>query len=217
MATVMNYRIRSEFGSLEQLKSTFGATALGMFSSGWIWLVCDQAGSLAIFPTFGTGTLLVRSRQRLREKLDSGHVIGESFGELPDPEVAASHSSGSSSSPSPAPSSPASGVSHPIPPLHPSTPSRSFSTSSATSFDAPNSIHGFSSPDSYATNQIDMLKMGRKLYPLLCLSVHERAWISAGYGAWGKEEYARRFWSVVDWARVSQAFRKFVPEYSVKV
>ena len=48
--------------------------------------------------------------------------------------------------------------------------------------------------------------MGKTLYPLLCLSVHEHAWMSAGLGVWGKEEYLRRFWSVVDWEKVSASF-----------
>jgi len=31
--------------------------------------------------------------------------------------------------------------------------------------------------------------------------------MSAGLGVWGKEEYLRRFWSVVDWGNVSDVYR----------
>ncbi|KAJ3483711.1 hypothetical protein NLI96_g6125 [Meripilus lineatus] len=220
MSVELNYRIRHEFGSVEQLKSTVGATALGMFSSGWIWLVCDQQGSLAVFPTFGTGTLLIRSRQKVYEDRGSGSVVGEIVGELPSAlGGSAKSSSGPSSSsskphssaPPPAPSSPASGVSHHIPPLHPSTPSRTFSTSSP----ALDELVAVSLLDEEAgladrgSRLVNQLKVGRKLYPLLCLSVHERVWVDAGYGVWGKEEYAKRFWSVVDWEKVSLAYKKF--------
>lgn len=57
----------------------------------------------------------------------------------------------------------------------------------------------------------DFEKIGTKLYPLFCLSVHEHAWLTAGYGIWGKEEYLKRFWTVLDWKKVSDAFNTFAP------
>lgn len=42
---------------------------------------------------------------------------------------------------------------------------------------------------------------GDKLTPLFCLSVHEHAWLH-DYGVWGKEEYLKNFWNVLDWGRV---------------
>lgn len=48
---------------------------------------------------------------------------------------------------------------------------------------------------------------GDDLSPLMCISVHEHAWMSAGLGVWGKEEYLKRFWSVVDWRKVSDVYR----------
>ena len=48
------------------------------------------------------------------------------------------------------------------------------------------------------------------LFPLFCVSVHERAWISAGYGVWGKEEYMKRFWSVVDWNKAVKVYENVV-------
>ncbi|CAL1702066.1 unnamed protein product [Somion occarium] len=190
-------QIRTSFSSLEQLKSNVGATALGMFSSGWIWLACDQSGHLAVIPTFGAGTLLVRSQHLQLEHYRT--VVGEDLTppsqrqkspeELPESTPAPHHTP----SPPPAPTSPASGTSHPLPPLHPHTPSRTFSTTISTSLDVtPNSIHySRSAAPSSITGQKD--KDPSKI----------------GYGVWGKEEYVKRFWSVVDWVAVSDAFVKF--------
>lgn len=50
---------------------------------------------------------------------------------------------------------------------------------------------------------LDYNKVGQSIYPLLCLSVHEHAWMAAGRGVWGKEEYLKHFWSVVDWRKIS--------------
>jgi superoxide dismutase, Fe-Mn family len=54
--------IRAQHGNLDQLKSNFSAAALGFAGSGWIWFVSDKFGHTAIVPTFGAGTLLIRSR-----------------------------------------------------------------------------------------------------------------------------------------------------------
>ncbi|KAH8996994.1 hypothetical protein EDB86DRAFT_3076918 [Lactarius hatsudake] len=40
--------------------------------------------------------------------------------------------------------------------------------------------------------------LGKTLYPLFCASVHERAWMAAGYGVWGMETYPERFWTCLD-------------------
>ena len=54
------------------------AAALGMMSSGWVWLVCDEnASHLAVVATYGPGTMLVRSRQhRHPEGLSPSYGIG---------------------------------------------------------------------------------------------------------------------------------------------
>jgi superoxide dismutase len=56
------------------------AAALGMMSSGWVWLVCDEnASHLAVAATYGPGTMLVRSRQhRHPEGLSPTYGIGHS-------------------------------------------------------------------------------------------------------------------------------------------
>jgi len=57
-----------------------------------------------------------------------------------------------------------------------------------------------------------MLNIGETLYPLFCISVHEHCWISAGYGVWGKEDWLKQFWTVLDWDKVSQAYHAAFPD-----
>jgi superoxide dismutase, Fe-Mn family len=52
--------------------------------------------------------------------------------------------------------------------------------------------------------------LGQTLYPLFCVSVHEHAWITAGYGVWGIETYMDRFWTCLDWAAVRDAYARYV-------
>lgn len=203
---ITNYlanQIRTDFGGLAGLKSTFGATVLGMFGSGWVWLVCDQGGRLAVLPTFGAGTLLVRSQEPIHTRYKiSQPVIGE------EP-VAPTRRGipGTITSGQPAPSSPTSGVSSQQQPPHPPTQTRQFSSSSLRSLDMYKAV---SLNDSQAP-------IGDMLFPLLCLSVHEHAWVSAGYGVWGKEEYLKRFWNVVNWKQVSQHYETYVPDMRTSV
>ena len=182
----MAQSINASFGSLEQLKSTFSAAVNGMRSQGYVWLLMDQAGNLAVYPTFGNGTLLVRSTHFLPTRAGSplGQVVvGEGL----------SHKFGGGklSAPPPTSSSPASGVSQTLPPVNPRAQTRSYS-------DRPASI--------YST---DFSSMGETLYPLFCVSVHEHAWLTAGYGIWGKEEWIKKFWTVVDWKLVSTDFTHY--------
>jgi superoxide dismutase len=51
--------------------------------------------------------------------------------------------------------------------------------------------------------------LGRTLYPLFCVSVHEHAWMVAGYGVWGMETYLERFWTCLDWAAVRDAYAQY--------
>jgi len=42
-------------------------------------------------------------------------------------------------------------------------------------------------------------------HPLLCLSVHEHAWL-LDYGIWGKSDYIANFWNVIDWAHIEATY-----------
>ncbi|KAL1937570.1 hypothetical protein VTO73DRAFT_13065 [Trametes versicolor] len=200
--TTLERRIGYHWGSLKHFQSSFSAAALGMFSSGYVWLVTDKECRLGIMPTFGTGTLLVRSSKPSDALLEwqrvSGHSVLPLEGDALPPPLA--HPSPGSP---PAPSSPASGLAHGAPPLNPHTPARSMST-----LPKPPRTHAVDMEE-----EVNLKNLGSSvLYPLMCVSVHEHAWVSAGYGVWGKEEYLKRFWTVVDWARVSEIFQKVAPE-----
>jgi len=191
--------IRQDFGSLEQLKSTVSAAAMGMSSSGWIWVAVDGRATMGVIPTFGAGTLLVRSRGQVLQSVDP--VLGEN-----DP-TPANHTPHQSTPPSTT-----SGPSAPQP-----TATRGFHTSARVE-----NVYGGRAVGLYGRDvdgeafegevpTADFQKIGTHLYPLFCLSVHEHAWLTAGYGIWGKEEYLKRFWTVLDWKKVSDGFNFFAP------
>lgn len=187
-----------------------------MFSSGWLYCVVDNVGELAIYPIFGSGTLLVRSGS---PAFPNQRVVGEIFAQkLP--------SSPSRSSPAPTDhaqpplaSSPVSGgLQSPLstsPPPH----ARTFSTSSLarSEFSRGSTIdtasffgeHGEILPPG-SGNGSRFEKVGQVLNPLFCVSLHEHAWLPA-YGVWGKEEYMKRFWSVLDWEKVVDRWDRFTP------
>lgn len=185
--------IRTNFGSLAQLKSTFSAAAMGMMNSGWVWLVTDEKGNLEVVATFGAGTLLVRSRTHLRI---AGHpILGESIDS-----TYKSHSVGQPKKRTPL-SATRPGYPQPYPTPNPSEPSGYTSPAST-------SHHIYSNALLTPTDQAKQADKERNipgdiLTPLLCLSVYEHAWVGGGYGVWGKEEYLKQFWTVVDWNRVS--------------
>ncbi|KAL0580894.1 hypothetical protein V5O48_001087 [Marasmius crinis-equi] len=214
--------IRRQHGSLAQLKSTFSAAALGMFTNGWVWLVTDAHGNIAVLPTFGPGTLLVRSRtymapthnseldvdmlQSVRGKpLTPDDPYAEEAGESSSP--SSSNPTSRQSPPGVSPSSPASGVSGPNTGLPPNSPqSRSIHTTLARRQEdtLQAGIYGNDpSNPRRGLNRSDLYLLGQQVYPLFCVSVNEHAWMSAGYGVWGKEEWLKKFWSVLDWSKVS--------------
>lgn len=201
---------------------------MGMSSSGYVWFVTDQSGVTAVIPTYGAGTLLVRSRQQ--QTPVGGLVLGEGLKTkgIPagnktqtDPDPVAASVSG------PSATSPTSGLSHSSPPLNPHSSSRTFHarTSSLADFslsNIPTSI--YSNPNEikpqeayHAGAGFDLTTLGETLFPLFCVSVHERAWISAGYGIWGKEEWLKQFWAVLDWNKVSEAYVKWVKDSTTQI
>jgi len=209
--------IRMNFGDIAQLKSTFSAAAMGMINNGWVWLVCDEFGSMQVVATFGSGTLLVRSRRHmstgelpiLGEPMDSvyhGAYYKKSTPQKVTPISSSLRPAHNPSSPTFG-SSPTSGIDTPPTTTPPPDRSRALHYSLRRALDAvPNLL---SSRDMTISGQ---LAAGRKerigdiLAPLLCVSVQEHAWVGTGYGIWGKEEYLKRFWSVVNWERVGRAY-----------
>ncbi|KAJ7477103.1 manganese superoxide dismutase [Mycena galericulata] len=220
-------KIRIDHGGLDQLKSSFSAAAMGMFTSGWIWFVTDAKGSTSILPTFGPGTLLVRSRTYMATVLPNlyhemtsdplgwdrnmqyvGKYLaswgvdgrGKAPAELNPKDLARLMSME-------APPPPPRGSNTPLAPLSPRFIHTSARRSAEDSvFDSSNTQSIYRSPKS----QADIINAGEVLYPLFCISVQEHAWITAGYGVWGKEAWLREFWNVLNWRQVSQGYERIL-------
>lgn len=214
--------IKHEFGSLGQLKSTFGAAAMGMSTSGWLWLALDLNRRLAVVPTYGSGTILVRSRRQalprgLEPSLEKQSNVSSPTALNPSVTHPAASLFDSSSSTSPLSTSP----SHSSSPSTPPTPfdrfgqTRAFANRSMTL--SPNPSRLFIDGQVNRSNDLDINaavgfvpdskapihQFGAHLTPLFCVSIHEHAWM-IDYGVWGKEEYMARFWDVLDWRKVSE-------------
>ena len=57
--------IDEAFGSFDEFKEKFSATAVGTFGSGWAWLVKDQDGKLGLMSTGNAGTPLTEDKTPL--------------------------------------------------------------------------------------------------------------------------------------------------------
>lgn len=187
--------IETEFGDLDQLKSNVGAAATGMTSSGWVFLVTDGRNRLGVMSTFGPGTLLVQSRTPMTKYVNASQQV-------PRVESSASPDSEATSTQQP---------------LYDTTPAVSATPQSSARFwnQKPN-LSGDRHRSGLMTlsdiKTIDKYeKVGERLYPLFCVCVYEHAWMSADYGVWGLEEYLKRFWTVLDWEKVSNSFMQFNP------
>ena len=60
-------------------------------------------------------------------------------------------------------------------------------------------------PPGSGGREAEQINAALELYPLLCLSVHEHAWLT-DYGVWGKEAYATKFWDVIDWSAIGATY-----------
>ncbi len=171
-----------------------------MRSQGYVWLLVDKTGHLAVYPTFGNGTLLVRSSDFLPTRANAKYstsVVGE------EAQSSSTSSNYRVHNTPPATSSPASGASHPPPPLNPHSQTLSYMPGPE-----------FKTAPMPGASTTDVATVGDVLYPLFCVSVHEHAWMSAGYGVWGKEEWIKKFWSVVDWEQASNLFLQYIAKRS---
>lgn len=215
--------IATQMGSLEDLKTYVSAAATGMLSSsGFVWLVTDKLGRLGVVATYGAGTLLLNHRRQTLSP-DGSTELGGIYvpAENTTPRQTQTHSM----------TSPASGLSH-SPTSTPTPPgARPLSTSisvrgplndvvrpaSIWSSDTPYSEYagtGGNGKNGNGTITLGNLPdqppsfdtLGDTLYPLFCVSVHEHAWMAAGYGVWGKEKYLERFWSCLDWATIRNSY-----------
>nr|GAT53803.1 manganese superoxide dismutase [Mycena chlorophos] len=291
-------QLRTDHGGLDQFKSAFSSAAMGIFTSGYVWFVTDKQGSTSIIPTFGPGTLLVRSRTYMAEdhptlwhrqtpispyNWDRGRSFMEKYmpgweGSVPAPLQAEPESAlevdevprtltpeegvqemvsdsalenGTSSTLAPedgveevvadseledgTPSSAPAPGAYQKRFMHTSAVARQqdrdeydnddaydpdddsqdrlpnvaeFGAQPAGVYADPSRKSPFQAGQPAPTNTSAALHAGEVLYPLFCISVHEHAWLSAGYGVWGKEAWLREFWSVVNWREVSEEYER---------
>lgn len=194
MSTSLQTYIMTNFHDLYHFKSTFSAAALGMVNSGWVWLVTDEVGNMEVVATFGSGTLLVRSRTHMQSGILP--IIGESIHSQYD------------------------GAGAPRPHRDMRRRALTYSTTVSQGRTVPPNIYNSTAPT--VSEQAEASRqnlpqsgnafegIGDFLTPLLCISVQEHAWVGTGYGVWGKEEYLKRFWSVVNWRNISETFSRIV-------
>jgi len=173
-----------------------------MSGSGYIWLIKDSNGNLAIQPTFAAGTLLVRSRTCTEDPAGRHEVLHEGTprGNPQPPHLGAGLGS--------TPTSPTSGMSQGPAPLHPSAPVRTLHSSQRVHQDGARSLfdsepreHAFGSPKGLS-------QLGERIYPLFCVSVHEHCWL-LDHGVWGKDAYMKEFWNVLNWNKVNERYLDF--------
>ncbi|KAJ7499289.1 hypothetical protein FB451DRAFT_1204931, partial [Mycena latifolia] len=284
----LKHAIRSDHGGLDNFKSTVSAAAMGMFTSGYVWFVCDRAGVTSILPTFGPGTLLVRSRtymsqahpdfyrhevptdplawardvQYMDKYLEGWNADGppsfldpRQMGPLLDETMSEEEwakklegwtkeqESGKQDEEGDAMlasllaetrdekqakqlsealdkrrrnrATPTSGPT-PVRPrfLHTSAhrfnnrPMYPESSRRSTFEGTPSGLYAGDLTRRSPKTKADALHAGEVLFPLFCVAVQEHAWITAGYGVWGKEAWLREFWSVLNWRQVSESYDK---------
>jgi Fe-Mn family superoxide dismutase len=215
---------------------------MGMFTSGWVWFVTDKHGNTGVIPTFGPGTPLVRSRNYIANAKDL--FLGEDLAQLfrGDPLLPYIYANEDFKDEHGKPLSmpPREPVSEPSPPAinsssfssgvsgaksprgqDPLLP-RFYHSSAASSSNVGTvlaaSVWGEEDPSvhdrSVPHTKVAMLNIGEYLTPLFCVSVNEHAWMTAGYGVWGKEEWLKKFWTVLDWQKVSSMYAYAVPDKS---
>lgn len=177
-------------------------------AGGFVWLVTDALGRLGVVATYGAGTLLVAERRQALVTPDGVELGGVYQPATPTPldEPPAPPSSGHAKHAAPAPAmARALSTSARMSALRPanvwSDPSQLVSDAGGVS----------GSTGAYGANEAPAAldALGRTLYPLFCVSVHEHAWMAAGYGVWGMETYLERFWTCLDWAAVRDAYARY--------
>jgi Fe-Mn family superoxide dismutase len=169
-----------------------------------VWLVSDEQGNMEVVATFGAGTLLVRSRQHMRTS--DLPILGESTNGT----FMASTIQRRIDRQKNLPTRPAHLPDGKLWASSPLLTNNQVSDDNHVYSDAPLNVTGQTEAREKNMNVKQgnpYQNMGDILTPLLCLSVQEHAWVGTGYGVWGKEEYIKRFWTVVDWARVDQAYK----------
>jgi len=210
--------ITTSFGSLAGMKSAFSAAAMGMFGSGYVWLVHDYKMNLSVAATYGAGTMLIRSRRHLGPR---EWTLGATQPSPPPPTIQPSKADTTTRLPTLYPPpyhrpSPTSGAQYnqPLSPYR-IKPNRSFSSTlslSSSHFAKYATESLLVNPNTTVEKSSAAPQFGERLAPLFACSIHEHCWIR-DHGVWGKEAYLRNFWDVLDWRKVETIWA----EYSIEM
>ncbi|ORZ23881.1 Manganese/iron superoxide dismutase [Lobosporangium transversale] len=73
MSDALSKRIAASFGSVEVFKREFTTNALGLFGSGWTWLVEDKDGRLVLLNTYNAGSPHHRRRMQRNDETATEH------------------------------------------------------------------------------------------------------------------------------------------------
>ncbi|KAG0322528.1 hypothetical protein BGZ99_003284 [Dissophora globulifera] len=73
MSDALAKRISDSFGSIEVFKREFATNALGLFGSGWTWLVEDKDGRLMLLNTYNAGSPHHRRRMQRADETATDH------------------------------------------------------------------------------------------------------------------------------------------------
>lgn len=186
---------------------------MGMFGTGYVWLVMDGVDNLAVVGTYGAGTVLVQGSVQPAKARELDAIAGV---ETP---VAPESSAEEAEYPEEEGEQDVNAIRSRFSGLSSVLGRRGFSTSSIVKADKIPERQ--STSGTYATFLSGMgdnarasveapraaLDRFKSIHPLLCLSLHPHVYIP-DYGIWGKEEYIRNFWGNVDWELVYQRYQK---------
>ncbi|KAG0339506.1 CDP-diacylglycerol-serine O-phosphatidyltransferase [Podila humilis] len=73
MTNSLSKKISESFGSVDLFKREFTINALGMFGSGWTWLVEDKDGRLVLLNTYNAGSPHHRRRMQREDETSTDH------------------------------------------------------------------------------------------------------------------------------------------------
>ncbi|CAG8443558.1 6186_t:CDS:2 [Acaulospora morrowiae] len=176
--------IKYEFGSFENFQNHFKYMALGLFGSGWTWLVLTEFRVLRIINTYNAGIINDKTGTLPKANACSTSLL-LSFQSGTPLDTTRLQSYDPNNHPSPLPDSPFFFTA-----TSPFSPTANINESTKPL--PPPSIKLVQEP----THQ-------SKFIPLLALNVWEHAYLR-DFGMEGKEKYIDAFWNCVDWYKVEE-------------